>query len=60
MSKTYVPVNYKAALDLYNTQKAISLIKRVFEDSLRIRWRNGNVWRCIPTALRRVTVCTPI
>lgn len=34
MSKTYVPVNYKAALDLYNTQKAISLIKRVFEDSL--------------------------
>lgn len=34
MSKTYIPANYKAALDLYNTQKAISLIKRVFEDSL--------------------------
>ena len=34
MSKTYVPENYKATLDLYNTQKAISLIKRVFEDSL--------------------------
>ncbi len=34
MSKTFVPENYKSTLDLYNTQKAISLIKRVFEDTL--------------------------
>ncbi len=34
MSNTYVPSGYQAALDLYNTQKAISLIKRVFEDTL--------------------------
>ncbi len=34
MSKTIIPKGYRATLDLYNTQKAISLIKRVFEDSL--------------------------
>ena len=28
-----IPENYKSSLDLYSTQKAISLIKRIFEDN---------------------------
>ena len=34
MSKTLIPAGYAPALDLYQTQKAIGLLKRVFEDSL--------------------------
>lgn len=34
MSKTYIPKDYKPALSLYETQKAIGLLKRVFEDNL--------------------------
>ncbi len=34
MSKTIIPKNYTSPLGLYETQKAISLLKRVFEDTL--------------------------
>ncbi len=34
MNHVFVPENYKAALDVYDTQKAISFIKRTFQDRL--------------------------
>ena len=34
MSKTVIPEGYKSTLGLYETQKAISLLKRIFEDTL--------------------------
>ena len=34
MSKLFVPENYKPPFDVYRTQKAISFIKRVFQDRL--------------------------
>ena len=34
MAKTYIPENYKCNMSLYETQKAIGLIKRLFEDKL--------------------------
>ena len=34
MSKLYVPASYQSLLSLYETQTAIGLIKRVFEDNL--------------------------
>lgn len=34
MSKTVIPEGYKSALSLYETQGAIGLVKRTFEDSL--------------------------
>ncbi|MBQ3084268.1 MAG: aspartate--ammonia ligase [Clostridia bacterium] len=34
MSKVFIPAGYKPALSLYDTQKAIGLIKRLFEDML--------------------------
>ncbi len=34
MSKTYIPADYAPLLNLYDTQKAISLLRRVFEDTL--------------------------
>ncbi len=34
MSKLFIPENYKSALDVYRTQKAISFIKRTFQDRL--------------------------
>ena len=33
-SKTYIPEHYAPLLNLYDTQKAISLLRRVFEDTL--------------------------
>ena len=32
--KTTIPENYKSILSIYDTQKAISLLKRLFEDNL--------------------------
>ena len=32
--KTYIPEGYTPSLDLYQTQKAIGMLKRLFEDSL--------------------------
>ncbi len=32
--KTVIPENYKSILSIYDTQKAISLLKRLFEDNL--------------------------
>lgn len=34
MNKVFIPENYKAPLDVYDTQKAISFIKRTFQDRL--------------------------
>ncbi len=34
MSKLFIPKNYKAPLDLYRTQRAISFIKQTFQDKL--------------------------
>ena len=34
MSKTYIPADYAPLLNLYDTQKATALLKRVFEDTL--------------------------
>ena len=34
MQETIIPVGYKSLLDIYDTQKAISLLKRLFEDRL--------------------------
>ena len=34
MEKTYIPGGYSPRLNLYDTQKAIGLVKRLFEDSL--------------------------
>ncbi len=34
MSKTICPNGYKSALDIYETQKAIATVKRLFEDNL--------------------------
>ncbi len=34
MNKVFIPENYKPALDVYDTQKAISFIKRTFQDRL--------------------------
>ena len=37
MSKTFIPVGYDPKLSLYETQAAISLIKRKFQDELALR-----------------------
>ena len=34
MNKLFIPKNYKSPLDVYQTQKAISFIKRTFQDRL--------------------------
>lgn len=34
MSKTYIPAGYRPTMTLYDTQDAIALIKRNFQDSL--------------------------
>ena len=34
MSKLFIPENYKSSFDVYRTQKAISFIKRTFQDRL--------------------------
>ncbi len=34
MNKTYIPAGYKSVLDLYDTQKAIGVLRRFFEDRL--------------------------
>ena len=34
MEKTVIPQGYAPCLNLYDTQKAIGLLKRLFEDSL--------------------------
>lgn len=34
MSKVYIPKGYKSILDLYDTQKAIGIMRRFFEDRL--------------------------
>ncbi len=34
MEKSYIPASYAPTLNLYDTQKAIGLLKRVFEDTL--------------------------
>ena len=34
MSKLFIPENYKPKFDVYRTQKAISFIKRTFQDRL--------------------------
>ncbi|MEG2001359.1 MAG: aspartate--ammonia ligase [Evtepia sp.] len=34
MEKTYIPSGYAPLLNLYDTQKAIGLLKRIFEDTL--------------------------
>ena len=44
MSKTYIPQNYKSLLGLYDTQKAIGLIKTIFQEKL-----------CAALHLKRVT-----
>ncbi len=44
MSKIYVPKNYRSALDIYDTQTAIGIIKRTFEDKL-----------CLALNLKRVS-----
>ena len=36
MSKFYAPNNYHSPLSLYETQNAISLVKRIFEDNLSV------------------------
>ena len=36
MSKTFIPEGYKSPLSLYETQDAIGLIKRSFEDKLAL------------------------
>ncbi|MEG2053742.1 MAG: aspartate--ammonia ligase, partial [Oscillospiraceae bacterium] len=37
MSKLYIPENYEAKLNLYETQKAIEIIKHTFQEGLRTR-----------------------
>ncbi len=44
MSKVYFPKGYKAVLDVYDTQTAIGLLKRTFEDKL-----------CLALNLKRVS-----
>lgn len=34
MSASYIPAGYRPTLSLYETQAAISLIKRTFQDAL--------------------------
>ena len=34
MSKTMIPQNYTPALNLYDTQRAIGTVKRLFADTL--------------------------
>lgn len=34
MSNVIVPEGYKSALNMYETQKAIGMLKRIFEDNL--------------------------
>ena len=34
MSNTQIPQNYKSLLGLYDTQKAIGLIKTIFQEKL--------------------------
>lgn len=36
MSRTLIPVGYEPKLSLYETQAAISLIKRTFQDHLAL------------------------
>ena len=44
MSKTWIPNNYTSALSLYETQTAIGLLKRTFEEKL-----------CLALNLKRVS-----
>ena len=44
MSKTTIPHNYKSTLGLYDTQKAIGLIKTIFQEKI-----------CLALHLKRVT-----
>ena len=44
MSRIYVPENYRSDLDIYDTQTAIGIIKRTFEDKL-----------CLALNLKRVS-----
>ena len=37
MSKSFIPEGYKPVLNLYDTQRAIGMIKRLFEDTLSRR-----------------------
>ena len=34
---TFIPEGYKSLLSIYDTQKAISLLKRIFADNLGAR-----------------------
>ena len=38
MSKIIIPANYTPALNLYDTQRAIGTVKRLFADTLCARW----------------------
>ena len=44
MSKVYIPQGYKSALNMYDTQTAIGLLKRIFEEKL-----------CLALNLKRVS-----
>ena len=37
MSKTIIPANYTPALNLYDTQRAIGTVKRLFADTLSFK-----------------------
>ena len=50
---TYIPEGYKSLLGVYDTQKAIGLLKRLFEDQLAA---NLNLFREIGRASCRERV----
>ena len=48
---TYIPEGYRTLLSVYDTQKAIGLLKRLFEDQLAA---NLNLFRVCPPLCGRV------
>ena len=55
MSKTYIPAGYRPTMTLYDTQDAIALIKRNFQDSLAraLRLKRVTALRYPQRGLRR-------
>ena len=46
MSKIIIPANYTPALNLYDTQRAIGTVKRLFADTLCARTCTACLRRC--------------
>ena len=53
MSKIIIPENYTPALNLYDTQRAIGTVKRLFADTLCATLNLPGVCAAVPGGLHR-------